>query len=80
MNEPREWTQEDIDHDMGLDDVCPNCGGEGVIYSCFEEWACVDPDSGCDLCTRRCDVCHPNKRAPDTESHLLSQTTQEDAR
>ena len=27
----------------GPDLYCPNCGGDGVIYSCFEEWACVDP-------------------------------------
>jgi len=52
------WTQEDIDHDMGIDDDCPNCGGEGFYYSCFEEWACVDPDGGCGLCRRRCDWCN----------------------
>jgi hypothetical protein len=39
------------------DDECPNCGGEGVIYACFEEFACADPDSGCELCERRCDWC-----------------------
>jgi hypothetical protein len=61
MAEPREWTQDDIDHDMGLDDVCPNCGGEGFVSSCFEEWACVDPEEGCDLCIRRCDWCNPRK-------------------
>lgn len=61
MSEPRKWTQEDIDHDMGLDDVCPNCGGEGVIYSCQDEIGCVDPESGCDLCERRCDWCQPRK-------------------
>ncbi len=55
----REWTQDDIDHDMGLDDECWNCGGEGYIYNCIEEYACVDPESGCDLCMRRCDVCNP---------------------
>lgn len=36
---------------------CWNCGGEGYVSSCFEEFACVDPESGCDDCTRRCDVC-----------------------
>jgi uncharacterized protein (DUF983 family) len=45
------------DFDMGLDDDCPNCGGEGVIYMCVSEYACVDPESGCDLCERRCDWC-----------------------
>ena len=36
---------------------CYNCGGEGVVCSCYEEWACIDPEEGCDLCARRCDVC-----------------------
>lgn len=40
------------------DDCCPNCGGEGVIYDCFEEYACIDPESGCSECRRRCDWCH----------------------
>ena len=42
------------------DNDCGNCGGEGFIYDCFEEWACVDPESGCDLCMRRCDWCTPS--------------------
>lgn len=41
------------------DDQCWQCHGEGFTYDCFEEWACVDPESGCDLCTSRCDVCRP---------------------
>lgn len=44
-------------------DVCPNCGGEGVIYCCFEEYACIDPEGGCDLCERRCDWCRPLSKA-----------------
>ena len=39
------------------DDVCPNCGGEGVIYMCHSEYACIDPEGGCDLCERPCDWC-----------------------
>lgn len=39
------------------DDCCPNCCGDGVVYSCVSEYACVDPESGCDLCERRCDWC-----------------------
>jgi len=50
------------------DDVCPNCGGEGVVYCCEEEYACIDPESGCDLCERRCDWCNPRK--PKTASPL----------
>jgi hypothetical protein len=37
---------------------CPNCGGEGFVADCFEEWACLDPEGGCDLCTHRCDWCN----------------------
>ncbi len=44
---------------------CWNCGGEGFVSDCFEEWACVDPEYGCDLCTRRCDVCRPRSPQPD---------------
>ncbi|MBX3447537.1 MAG: hypothetical protein KF765_12355 [Parvibaculaceae bacterium] len=54
-----------LDHETGgqsapeaeLDDICPNCGGEGVVYSCLDEIGCVNPEDGCDLCERRCDWC-----------------------
>ncbi len=46
---------------------CPNCGGEGYVYSCFEEWACVDPEGGCDLCMRRCDWCSPPRAATEAK-------------
>ena len=49
------------------DECCPNCGGEGVVYSCFEEWACVDPEGGCDLCEQRCDWC--NRRTSSGLAH-----------
>jgi hypothetical protein len=58
------------DHDA--DDTCPNCGGEGVVYSCFEEFACIDPESGCDLCERPCDWCRPRRqprKQPDGDAH-----------
>lgn len=45
-------------------DGCWQCGGEGVVYSCEQEYACIDPESGCDLCERRCDVCQPLRRRP----------------
>lgn len=51
---------DDYDFEDFEDDYCPNCGGEGIVYSCFEEWACVDPEGGCDLCERRCDWCNPS--------------------
>jgi hypothetical protein len=49
------------DFDDFADDSCPNCGGEGVIYMCFSEYACIDPEGGCDLCERTCDWCMPRK-------------------
>jgi hypothetical protein len=50
------------------DSECWNCGGDGYVSSCFEEYACLYPEDGCDLCTRRCDVCNPHKRAALTPS------------
>jgi hypothetical protein len=44
----------DFDH---FDDECWNCGGEGYVAHCFEEYACMYPDEGCDLCMRRCEFC-----------------------
>jgi hypothetical protein len=38
------------------DDECPNCGGDGVTYDCIDGM-CVDSESGCDLCERKCDWC-----------------------
>lgn len=43
------------------DNDCWQCGGEGFVVNCFEEYACVDPEGGCDLCTTRCDVCSPSR-------------------
>ncbi len=45
--------------DMDYGEPCWNCGGDGVVYDCFEEYACIDPESGCDQCMTRCDVCQP---------------------
>lgn len=36
---------------------CWQCGGDGFVSSCFEEFACIDPDEGCEDCQRKCDVC-----------------------
>ena len=59
-------------HDREIPDWAPfiecwQCGGEGEIASCFEEWACIDPESGCDACIRTCDVCHGKGGWPDPE-------------
>lgn len=50
---------EPYDHDD--DGGCYECGGEGFVYYCFEEFACIDPEGGCDMCMRRCDLCRPRK-------------------
>ena len=36
---------------------CPECGGDGYTYDCFEEFACIDPESGCADCALRCRWC-----------------------
>ena len=46
------------------DDECANCGGEGIVYMCHSEYACVDPEGGCDECARRCDWCQPPRKSP----------------
>jgi hypothetical protein len=43
-------------------DDCWNCGGDGYVSDCFDGM-CEDADSGCNDCTRRCDVCNPVKKA-----------------
>lgn len=55
--EPRS-DHDDYDDDFDQDD-CWQCGGEGFVSNCQDEIGCVDPESGCDLCTRRCDICKP---------------------
>jgi len=49
---------------------CYECGGEGFVSNCVEEWACLDPEYGCDYCTRRCPLCHPAKRDPQLDTVL----------
>jgi hypothetical protein len=46
---------DDLDYE---DSDCYECGGEGFISDCVEEWACIDPEYGCDYCTRRCPLCN----------------------
>jgi len=59
--------EDEFEDDFDIEE-CWHCGGEGFVSSCFEEFACIDPDAGCDLCTRRCDVCRPMRSAPATPS------------
>ena len=60
----RFYDYDDNDYD---DNDCANCGGEGWVSHCFEEWACMHPDEGCDLCMRRCDWCNQPKPTPESE-------------
>ena len=53
--------------DFDYDDSCPNCGGEGVLYSCIDG-CCEDAESGCDLCAYRCDWCNPPKKKTESEA------------
>ena len=43
-------------------DECPECGGEGYTYDCFDG-CCVDAESGCGDCERRCMECARYKHA-----------------
>lgn len=61
MSEPYVYDDDDQDE-------CWNCHGEGVTYSCFEEFACLDPEEGCDLCALRCYVCRPHPLTPKAPS------------
>ena len=50
-----EYSQEEIDSMMGLDDNCPYCD-EGFVYDCIDD-QCIDAEIGCDLCAQRCEYC-----------------------
>ncbi|MFG1413419.1 hypothetical protein V5G24_20115 [Xanthobacter sp. VTT E-85241] len=52
----------DADYDDG---ECWNCGGEGYVFDCIDGF-CADAEAGCDLCTRRCDVCNPTTTSTGT--------------
>jgi hypothetical protein len=60
----------DDDYDDRYDEGCYECGGDGFVSDCFEEWACLDPEYGCDLCTRRCPLCNPAKRNAELDQAL----------
>lgn len=65
MAEPDDYEPE---YDDDYDEVgCWNCGGEGFVSNCFQEFACMYPDEGCDDCTRRCEVCNPRAPTPAQE-------------
>jgi hypothetical protein len=49
------------DYDHEFDGGCYECGGEGFVYDCMTEYACIDPEWGCDMCERVCPLCFPAK-------------------
>ena len=63
MSEP-DYAYDEDDYDPR---DCPNCGGEGYVANCIEEYACIDPESGCDLCMCRCDWCNAPPVKPSSE-------------
>jgi hypothetical protein len=58
---------------------CWQCAGEGLVSSCLEEFACVDPESGCEDCTKRCDICRGKGGWPDP-SYMAVEEGAADAR
>lgn len=61
-------------HDYDETEDCGNCGGEGYVSHCFQEFACMHPDDGCEDCMRRCDWCNPHKPTmPSNEVNALRQ-------
>jgi len=58
-----EAIEEEVDRRLNPSgEDCPECGGDGYTYNCFEEFACIDPESGCADCARRCLWCAELKR------------------
>lgn len=57
MAEPQPNDDRDPEYDGPWTD-CWQCGGDGFVADCWEEFACVDPEGGCDECVTACDICH----------------------
>lgn len=55
------------DHHFNDDDSCWQCGGEGYMADCIDG-CCQDAEMGCDLCTRRCDICRGTGYLPPPET------------
>lgn len=41
------------------DGECPNCGGEGLVWGCFEDSCSCTDDDGLGCSPVRCDWCQP---------------------
>lgn len=60
MSEAPDYDYDDYDdYDDNRD--CPQCGGEGFVWDCFDGF-CVNAEDGCDDCTRPCPECARSKR------------------
>ena len=59
MTDPREQAMIEDHLDDDHEDDCPNCGGEGQVWGCFEDTCvCINDDGlGCAPCL--CDWCRP---------------------
>ena len=42
------------------DHECPNCGGNGLVWGCFESCCVCDDDDGLGCAPMRCDWCRPS--------------------
>lgn len=66
---PAAAVNDNVDHDpCDDDDECPNCGGEGFTFDCFDG-CCADAHVGCDDCTRTCD-CQKRQASPELQEVL----------
>lgn len=64
-----DWYQddhEDYDDDPG---ECFECGGEGVVWDCFDGF-CENAEDGCEDCTRTCPECARRKRDRQREEQV----------
>lgn len=64
MNDPGDWDGGDYDDDGD----CPNCGGEGYTWGCFECTCACDDDDGLGCAPIRCDWCKPPRQHPPTSA------------
>lgn len=45
-----------------LPEECPNCGGEGLVWGCFESCCVCTDDDGLGCAPMRCDWCRPSSK------------------
>jgi len=43
-----------------FEDECPHCGGEGLVWGCFEDCCVCTDDDGLGCNPMRCDWCNPS--------------------